>query len=600
MGTEHIRNFSIIAHIDHGKSTLADRILELTGAVSERDRKEQLLDDMDLERERGITIKASAVTLNYEHEGRKYMLNLIDTPGHVDFNYEVSRALAACEGALLVVDATQGVEAQTVANFHLAVENNVELIGVVNKIDLPAAQPDIVAEEIEHIIGIRKNECFYISAKKGTGVAELLEAVVTLLPPPADRSSERTAAFVFDSLCDAYRGVICYVRVFAGSLTIGQKIRFMGSGGTYTITELGKFTPKMTPVEKIGTGEVGYVIANIRKLADITIGDTITDDAEPAEKLLVGYKPPVQMVFSDFYPGNDTDYPKLRAAFEKLALNDASFSFVPFNSPALGFGFRCGFLGLLHMEIIQERLEREHNIDVVQTAPTVSYEVLTKDGKVLRIDSPGELPDMTKLAELREPYVRLEIITTSESIGDVMKLAESRRCRLVRTDYISAGRVMLEFKSPLAEIVYDFYNVLKGISHGYATMDYEFTGFEKSDLVKMDVLVNKVAVDALSLIVHRSTAEVRGRRIISRLRRSIPRHQFEIPLQAAIGGRIIARESIKAYRKDVTAKLYGGDVTRKMKLLKKQKEGKKRMKNVGSVQIPQEAFMSILDSEESQ
>jgi len=598
MSTEHIRNFSIIAHIDHGKSTLADRILELTGAVDARDKKDQILDDMELERERGITIKASAVTLNYEHDGKKYMLNLIDTPGHVDFHYEVSRALAACEGALLVVDATQGVEAQTVANAHLAVENNVELIGVVNKIDLPSAQPEIVAEEIEHTIGIRKNECFHISAKKGTGVPDLLDALVTLLPPPPDRSGEQTAALVFDSHCDDYRGVICYVRVFAGSLRVEQKIRFMGNGRTYTITELGKFTPKMKPVDEMGVGEVGYVIANIRKLTDVTIGDTITDDAEPAHKALAGYKPPIQMVFSDFYPGNNTDYPKLRAAFDKLAPNDASFSFTAHNSPALGFGFRCGFLGLLHMDIIQERLEREHGINVIQTAPTVSYEVLTKDGKVIRIDSPSELPDITKVAELREPFVRLEIVTASDSIGDIMKLAESRRCRLLKTDYISGTRVMLEYKAPLAEIVYDFYNVLKGISHGYATMDYEFMGFEKSDLVKMDVLVNKVVVDALSLIVHRSTAEARGRRLITRLRKSIPRHQFEIPLQAAIGAKVIARETVKAYRKDVTAKLYGGDVTRKMKVLKKQKEGKKRMKSIGSVQIPQEAFMSILDSEE--
>jgi len=602
MSTEQIRNFSIIAHIDHGKSTLADRILELTGAVSERERKgkDQILDTMDLERERGITIKASAVTLNYEHDGKKYMLNLIDTPGHVDFHYEVSRALAACEGALLVVDATQGVEAQTVANAHLAIENGVELIGVVNKIDLPAAQPEATTEEIEHVIGIRKSDCFYISAKTGKGVAQLLEAIVTLLPAPPDRANEPTAALVFDSHCDDYRGVICYVRVFAGLLKVRQKIRFMGAGRAHTITELGKFTPGMTAVNELGAGEVGYVIANIRELADVTIGDTITDDGQPAEKALTGYKAPMQMVFSDFYPGNNTDYDKLRTAFEKLSLNDASFSYSAHNSPALGFGFRCGFLGLLHMEIVQERLEREHNIDVVQTAPTVSYEVLTRGGKVMRIDSPSELPDITKVAELREPFVKLEIITTTDSIGDIMKLAESRRCKLLKTDYISGVRVMLEYKAPLADIVYDFYSVLKGISHGYATMDYEFMSFEESDLVKMDILVNKVAVDALSLIVHRSTAEARGRRLIMRLRKSIPRHQFEIPLQAAIGGKVIARETIKSYRKDVTAKLYGGDVTRKMKVLKKQKEGKKRMKSIGSVQIPQEAFMSILDTDQSE
>jgi GTP-binding protein LepA len=596
MSTEHIRNFSIIAHIDHGKSTLADRVLELTGAVSKREAKDQLLDSMDLERERGITIKASAVTMNYTYEGKEYMLNLIDTPGHVDFHYEVSRSLAACEGALLVVDATQGVEAQTVANAYLAVETGVEIMGVINKVDLPAAQPDVVGEEIEHILGIRKNECFHISAKSGLGVEELLEAIVTLLPPPVDRSDEPPAALIFDSHCDDYRGVICYVRIFAGSLKTKQKIRLMGSGRTYVISELGKFAPKMTPMDELGTGEVGYVIANIRKLADVTIGDTITDDLAPIAKALPGYEPPMQMVFSDFYPGNNTDYPKLRAAFDKLAMNDASFSFVPQSSPALGFGFRCGFLGLLHMEIIQERLERENAVDVVQTAPTVSYEVLDTSGNVKRIDSPSELPDMQKVEELREPFVRLEIITGTDSIGGIMKLAESRRCKLVKTDYLSQSRVMMEYKAPLAEIVYDFYDLLKGISHGYATMDYDFIGFEKSNLAKIDILVNKTPVDALSVIVHRDKAADRGRRLIIRLRRAIPRHQFEIPLQVAIGGKIIARETIKAFRKDVTAKLYGGDVTRKMKVLKRQKEGKKRMKSVGSVQIPQEAFMSILDT----
>ena len=596
MDTKYIRNFSIIAHIDHGKSTLADRMLELTGAISSREKKDQILDSMDLERERGITIKASAVTLKYEHKGETYMLNLIDTPGHVDFHYEVSRALAACEGALLLVDASQGVEAQTVANAYLAVETNTELLGVINKIDLPSAQPDMVADEIEHIIGVGKDDCLCISAKTGVGIEELLDAVITKLPPPENNSGDPTAALIFDSHCDDYRGVICYVRVFAGKLRLKQKVRFMGIKRTYIIAELGKFTPEMTAVKELGTGEVGYVIANIRKLADVTIGDTITDDAEPAAKPLTGYKPPMQMVFSDFYPGNNTDYPKLRMAFDKLALNDASFSFSPQNSPALGFGFRCGFLGLLHIEIVQERLEREHYIDVVQTAPTVSYEVLTNDGKVKRISSPSELPDASHIEQLREPFVRLEIITSTNSIGGIMKLAEGRRCKLIKTDYLSTTRVMLEYHAPLAEIVYDFYDVLKGISHGYATMDYEFTGFEASNLVRIDILVNKVAVDALSIIVHRSTAELRGRKLIIRLRRAIPRHQFEIPLQVAIGGKIIARETIKAFRKDVTSKLYGGDVTRKMKVLKKQKEGKKRMKNIGSVQIPQKAFMSILET----
>ena len=598
MTTEHIRNFSIIAHIDHGKSTLADRMLELTGLVDDRDRKEQMLDDMELERERGITIKASAVTMPYTYEGKEYMLNLIDTPGHVDFHYEVSRALAACEGALLVVDASQGVEAQTVANAYLALETETELLGVINKVDLASAQPDRVAEEIEHILGIRKNECFKISAKTGTGVADLLDAVVAFLPPPKDNSNKPAAALIFDSHCDDYRGVICYVRVFAGELKVKQKIKLMGADRIYQISELGKFTPKMTPTDKLGTGEVGYVIANIKQLADVTIGDTITDQSNPAPEPLTGYKPPMQMVFSDFYPGNNTDYPKLRAAFDKLALNDSSFSFIPQSSPALGFGFRCGFLGLLHMEIIQERLERENDIDVIQTAPTVSYEIVTNDGKTKRIDSPSQLPDMAHVEELREPFVKLEIITGKDSIGAIMKLADDRRCKLLKTDYLSPTRVMLEYKAPLAEIVYDFYDLLKGISRGYATMDYEFTAFEKSNLVKIDILVNKIKVDALSLIVHRDNAAVKGRRIIIRLRRAIPRHQFEIPLQIAIGGKIIARETIKAFRKDVTAKLYGGDVTRKMKVLKRQKEGKKRMKSIGSVQIPQKAFMSILDTSE--
>jgi GTP-binding protein LepA len=598
MDPKYIRNFSIIAHIDHGKSTLADRMLQITGTVDIRNFKDQILDDMDLERERGITIKASAVTMNYDYDGQKYMLNLIDTPGHVDFHYEVSRALAACEGALLVVDASQGVEAQTVANTYLAVEGDKEILGVLNKVDLASAQPDIVAEEVEHILGIKKTECFKISAKTGLGVKELLDAVCELLPPPEDRRNEPTAALIFDSHCDEYRGIICYVRVFSGRLFIRQKIKLMSNDKCYQITELGKFKPEMTAVDELGTGEVGYVIANIKTLSDITIGDTITDLSEPVDKPIHGYKKPVQMVFSDFYPGNNTDYSKLRTAFEKLSLNDSSFSFFPQNSPALGFGFRCGFLGLLHMDIIQERLERENNIDVVQTAPTVSYEVVTSDGQIKKIDSPSELPDITKIKELREPFVRLEIITNTDSIGGIMKLTENRRCSLIKTDYISQTRVMLEYKAPLAEIVYDFYDQLKGISRGYATMNYDFTGFEEGDLVRIDILVNKTAVDALSLIVHRSSAVARGKQIIIKLKRAIPRHQFEIPLQVAIGGKIIARETIKSFRKDVTAKLYGGDVTRKMKLLKKQKEGKKRMKNIGSVQIPQKAFMSILDTSE--
>ena len=598
MSIENIRNFSIVAHIDHGKSTVADRLMLLTGTVTEREFHQQLLDSMELERERGITIKASAVTMEYEHNGKKYMLNLIDTPGHVDFHYEVSRALAACEGAILVVDAAQGVEAQTVANAYLAVDADLEILPVLNKVDLPAAQPEVVVEEVESVLGISRNECFMVSAKSGVGMNELLEAIVTLLPAPQDRSNEPTAALIFDSHFDGYRGVICYIRVFAGKLRTGQKIKLMGSNRSYIITELGKFKPGMTAIDELGTGEVGYLIANIKSLADVTIGDTVTDDVHPCAEPLPGYAPPMQMVFSDFYPADSSDYPKMKAAFEKLVLNDSSFTYSPQNSPALGFGFRCGFLGLLHMEIIQERLERENDISLVQTAPTVSYEVLMTSGELLKIDSPSQLPDRSLIEELREPMVRLEIILPKDTIGPVMKLAEQRRCVLVKTDYLGTTRVMMEFRAPLGEIVYDFYDVLKGMTHGYATMDYELVGFEKSDLVKIDILVNKVAVDALSIIVHRSTAEIRGRKMIQRLRKAIPRHQFEIPLQVAIGGKIIARETIKAYRKDVTAKLYGGDVTRKMKLLKKQKEGKKRMKSVGAVNIPQEAFMSVLKNDE--
>lgn len=596
MNKDNIRNFSIVAHIDHGKSTLADRIMDYCGAVDDRKKKEQLLDSMDIERERGITIKASAVTMDFEHEGKKYMLNLIDTPGHVDFSYEVSRAMAACEGAVLLVDSTQGVEAQTVANAYLAIDGGLEILPVLNKTDLPASQPEVAAEEIEHVLGIRKGECFKVSAKSGEGVDELLEAIVTLLPGPVDKSDEPTSALIFDSHFDGYRGVICYVRVFSGKLRVGQKVRMMGANRSYLITELGKFTPEMTKYDELGTGEVGYLIANIRQLSDITIGDTITDEHHPCKEPLPGYEPPMQMVFSDFYPGNNTEYDKMRTAFDKLALNDSSFSFVPQNSPALGFGFRCGFLGMLHMEIIQERLERENNIEIIQTAPTVSYEVVSNDGEVKRIDSPSQLPEPSHIEELREPFVKLEIIMPKDNIGSVMKLSEERRCKLIKTDYLSTTRVMMEFKAPLAEIVYDFYDQLKCITSGYATMDYELIGFEKSKLVKIDFLINAVPVDALALIVHRSNAEQRGRNLLIKLRRSIPKHQFEIPLQVAIGGKIIARETIKAFRKDVTAKLYGGDVTRKMKVLKKQKEGKARMKNIGRVTIPQEAFMSILDN----
>ncbi len=599
MDIDLIRNFSIVAHIDHGKSTLADRIMQLTGAVTEREMQEQLLDSMDIERERGITIKASAVSMNYKHsDGKTYLLNLIDTPGHVDFHYEVSRAMAACEGALLVVDATQGVEAQTVANAYLAVDGGLEIVPVINKIDLPSAQVDVVAEEIEQVIGIKRGECFAVSAKNAANMAELLDAIVTLLPAPENHADEPLKALIFDSHYDDYRGVICYIRVKSGKIKKGDTIKTMAKGRTYQVCELGKFTPKMTRVDEIGCGEVGYLVAAIKELSEVTVGDTITNFHHPCNEPLPGYQKPIQMVFSDFYPGNSTDYTRLRSAFDKLALNDSSFSFVPQSSPALGFGFRCGFLGLLHMEIIQERLERENDVEVVQTAPTVSYEVVTTEDEVIRIDSPSQLPDPSQIEALREPFVKLEVITPVDTIGAIMKLADDRRCILRNQNYLGTTRVMLEFKAPLAEIVYDFYDLLKGVSRGYATMDYELIGFETSELVRVNFLVNGIAVDALSIIIHRQNAEQRGRKMLLKLRQAIPRHQFEVPLQAAIGGKIIARETIKAYRKDVTAKLYGGDVTRKMKVLKKQKEGKARMKTIGSVNIPQEAFMSILDNGE--
>ncbi|MBN2844271.1 MAG: elongation factor 4 [Sedimentisphaerales bacterium] len=597
MDTNLIRNFSIVAHIDHGKSTLADRIMQLTGAVTEREMQEQLLDSMDLERERGITIKASAVSMKYKHsDGKTYLLNLIDTPGHVDFHYEVSRSLAACEGALLVVDSTQGVEAQTVANAYLAINGGLEIVPVINKIDLPSAQVDVVADEIEQVLGIKKGECIAVSAKSAANMAELLEAIVMLLPPPENHENEPLKALIFDSHYDDYRGVICYVRVVGGKLKKGDNIKMMAKGRSYQVCELGKFTPRMTRVDEIGCGEVGYMVAAIKDLSEVTVGDTITHTLHPCAKPLPGYQKPMQMVFSDFYPGNNTDYSKLRSAFDKLSLNDSSFSYVPQNSPALGFGFRCGFLGLLHMEIIQERLERENDVEVVQTAPTVSYEIVTTDDITERIDSPCQMPDPTKIKCLREPFVKLEVITPVDTIGPIMKLADERRCILNNQTYIGQSRVMLDFKAPLAEIVYDFYDLIKGVSRGYATMNYELIDFEESDLVRVNFLVNSLAVDALSIIIHRLNAETRARKLLLKLREAIPRHQFEVPLQATIGGKIIARETIKAFRKDVTAKLYGGDVTRKMKLLKKQKEGKARMKTIGSVNIPQEAFMSILDN----
>jgi GTP-binding protein LepA len=597
-----IRNFSIIAHIDHGKSTLSDRLLMRAGAITEREFQNQILDDMDLERERGITIKASAVTVFHEHtrpgetKPEKYMLNFIDTPGHVDFHYEVQKALQACEGAILVVDATQGVQAQTVANAYAALEAGLEIIPVINKIDLPSADPVKVAEEIEQVLGFPAEDAILVSAKTGQGIDELIAKLCDQLPPPRGKPDLPPRALIFDSIYDDYRGVITYVRVIDGELRKGQKLRFMGNGKEYQITDLGKLVPRPARVASIGTGEVGFIVAAIKDLHDVRIGDTVTDAQRPAPEALPGYKPIQQMVYCDFYPGGKTQYEELRDAMDRLQLNDSSFTFEPESSDALGFGFRCGFLGLLHMEIIQERLEREFNIEVVQTAPTVTYEILMTDGTATRIDSPSELPNLTHVAEIREPYIQMNLILPADSVGHLMKLCEDRRGIYKKTEYIGATRVMLQYEIPLAEVIYDFYDRLKSSTKGYGTMDYDLIGFRIGDLVKMDILVNGDRVDALSVIVHRDHAEQRGRKLLVRLKEEIDRHLFEIPLQAAIGGKIIARETIKSVGKNVTAKCYGGDITRKRKLLEKQKEGKKRMKRVGSVDIPQEAFMAILES----
>ncbi|MBV8781887.1 MAG: elongation factor 4 [Phycisphaerae bacterium] len=591
-----IRNFSIIAHIDHGKSTLSDRLLMRAGAITEREFQNQILDDMDLERERGITIKASAVTVFHEHNGEKFMLNFIDTPGHVDFHYEVQKALQACEGAILVVDSTQGVQAQTVANAYAAIEAGLEIIPVINKIDLPSADPVRVAEEIEQVLGFSAEDAILVSAKTGAGIDELIGKLCDQLPAPRGLADAPTRALIFDSIYDDYRGVIVYVRVVDGELIKGQKIRLMGTNREYQITDLGKLMPRPVKVERIGTSEVGFIVAAIKDLHDVRIGDTVTDAARPAPEALPGYKPIQQMVYCDFFPGGKTQYDELRDAMDRLQLNDSSFTFAPESSDALGFGFRCGFLGLLHMEIIQERLEREFHIDVVQTAPTVTYEIAMTDGSTVRIDAPSELPNATLVLEIREPYILMNLILPADGVGAMMKLCEDRRGVYKKTEYIGAARVILVYEMPLAEVIYDFYDRLKSATRGYGTMDYDLIGFRAGDLVKMDILVNGDRVDALSVIVHRDHAEARGRRLLVRLKEEIDRHLFEIPLQAAIGGKIIARETIKSVGKNVTAKCYGGDVTRKRKLLEKQKEGKKRMKRVGSVDIPQEAFMAILES----
>ena len=595
MDSRFIRNFSVIAHIDHGKSTLADRFLELTGALQAREMEAQVLDAMDLERERGITIKAHPVRLNYTSTaGVPYVLNLIDTPGHVDFSYEVTRSLAACEGALLLVDASQGVEAQTLANANLAVENGLEIIPVINKIDLPGAQPEEARRQIEDIIGLDGTGAMLASAKLGTGVAEILEAIVARLPSPTGSPDAPLKALIFDSWYDPYRGVVIVVRVIDGVLRPGMRIRLMAEGQDYDAEEVGAFSPKPIVMQELGVGEVGFLVANIKKISDAKIGDTITEAVRPTAEAFPGFKELKPMVFAGLYPVEGHQYPELRDALEKLRLNDASFFYEPETSVALGFGFRCGFLGLLHMEIVQERLEREFNMDLVTTAPGVLYRVTTTDDEVHEIDSPAKLPDAGLIKVIEEPVITAMILTPAEHVGGILRLCQDKRGVQRTLEYLSSDRVLVTYELPFNEVVLDFYDRLKTISRGYASLDYHVTGYWPSPLVKLDILVNGDPVDALSIIVHRDTAYERGRLLASKMRELIPRQMFEVAIQAAIGGRIIARESVKAMRKNVLAKCYGGDITRKRKLLEKQKEGKKRMKRVGKVEIPQEAFLAVL------
>jgi GTP-binding protein LepA len=595
MDQRHIRNFSIIAHIDHGKSTLADRFLELTGALQAREMEAQVLDAMDLERERGITIKAHPVRLNYTAlNGEQYVLNLIDTPGHVDFSYEVTRSLAACEGALLLVDAAQGVEAQTLANAYLAVENNLEIIPVINKIDLPSAQPDECKRQIEDIIGLDSATAILASAKEGTGVRDILEAVVERFPPPQGDAAAPLKALIFDSWYDPYRGVVIVVRVIDGVLRTRSKIRLMATAQDFEVDGLGVFSPKAIPVDELGVGEVGFIVANIKVVADAKIGDTVTETARPTTEPFPGFKELKPMVFAGLYPVESHQYAELREALDKLRLNDASFFYEPETSVALGFGFRCGFLGLLHMEIVQERLEREYDMDLVTTAPGVLYRVTTTDGQVEEIDSPAKLPDAGLIAKLEEPVITAMMLTPSEYVGAILQLCQDKRGIQKKLEYLKSDRVLITYELPFNEVVLDFYDRLKTISRGYASLDYHVTGYWESPLVKMDILVNGDPVDALSIIVHRDAAYDRGRALAAKMRELIPRQMFEIAIQASIGNRVIARESVKALRKNVLAKCYGGDISRKRKLLEKQKEGKKRMKRVGRVEIPQEAFLAVL------
>ncbi|MDD6756647.1 MAG: translation elongation factor 4 [bacterium] len=597
MKQENIRNFCIIAHIDHGKSTLADRILEKTGAITERELKSQMLDSMDIERERGITIKLNAVQLTYRHQGEEYYFHLIDTPGHVDFSYEVSRSLAACEGALLVVDAAQGVEAQTLANLYLAIDNNLTVIPVVNKIDLPNADIDKVVTELENI-GFSRDEIILTSAKTGVGIDELLEAIINKIPAPTGNSFSPLKALIFDSLFDAYRGVIISIRVAEGEVKVGDMIRMMETGAVYDVVGLSINTPKEKQVKSLKAGEVGYLYASIKSISDVLVGDTITLDNNPANQPLPGYKPMKPMVYCGLYPIESSKFEDLREALEKLKLNDASLTFEPETSKALGFGFRCGFLGLLHMEIIEERIEREFGIDLIATSPSVVYEVLLTDGSKIMVDSPTKMPKREVISKTLEPYVKTSIFTPSDYIGPIMELCQDKRGTFINMEYLDQSRVTIHYELPLSEIVYDFFDKLKSYTKGYASFDYELIGYKESNLVKMDILLNGEVVDALSVIVHKDFAYNRGKVVVEKLKEIIPRQMFEVPIQAAIGTHVIARTDIKALRKNVLAKCYGGDVTRKKKLLEKQKEGKKRMKQIGSVEVPQEAFLSILATKE--
>jgi len=597
---EHIRNFSIIAHIDHGKSTLADRLIEFTGAISEREMKDQVLDTMELERERGITIKAQAIRLNYTaDDGKAYMLNLIDTPGHVDFTYEVSRSLAACEGALLVIDASQGVEAQTLANFYLALGNNLEIIPIINKIDLPSANIEDVKNQIENILGLDSKNVLLTSAKLGIGIKEILDAIIQRISPPVGYTDGALRALIFDSSFDNFRGVVTYVKIVDGEIKAGEKTKFMFNDKEYEVDEVGYFSPKMIPIEKLYTGEVGYIIAGIKDISSVKIGDTITTLKNPAHRPLPGYKEIQPVVFCGFFPVNSDDYDNLRDAIYKLRLNDCSFTVEPETSAALGFGFRCGFLGLLHMDIIQERLEREYGVEILATAPNTIYQIIEKKGETITIDNPSKLPDGSHIDKILEPYIEGTIIIPSQYVGNVLKLCQSKRGIQKQLKYISESKVIIVYELPLPEILLDFYDRLKTISQGYASFDYEFLGYRESNLCKLDILVNGEIIDALSIIIHKENAYHRGRELVEKLRKIIPRQLFEVAIQASIGNKIIARESVKALRKNVTAKCYGGDITRKRKLLEKQKEGKKRMKKVGKIEIPQEAFLSVLKVEET-